>query len=87
MNEQPFPAMTWGDTDRWTIIRCADLHRSHETYPRGSGKRILTADAVRTLRALYATGEWRQADLADAFGIGQSTVSAIVLGDRYAEVA
>ena len=43
-----------------------------------NGKAKLVAEEVQQIRALYATGEWTQHQLARRFGISQLTVSNIV---------
>jgi len=48
------------------------------TKDQGGGVRLADAQVVE-LRVRYATGE-RQVDLAEAFGVSQNTVSALVLG-------
>lgn len=40
----------------------------------------LTADEVESIRALYATGAYRQIDLAGMFAVSRSNIQAIVSG-------
>lgn len=57
--------------------------RSHpERLARGerNGHAVLSTDQVVELRRLYATGRYRQVDLASRFGIKQQTLSKIVRG-------
>jgi len=46
----------------------------------------LTDDDVRSIRRLYATGEFTQARLAKQFKVGQTAISNILLGRRWAHV-
>lgn len=39
---------------------------------------VLTAEDVREIRRLYATGGWRQVDLAEEFWVSQPQISKIV---------
>lgn len=56
--------------------------------PRGERNRTarLTDDTVREIRALYATGRFRQVDLAERFRVSQKTVSAVVLRRKWKHV-
>lgn len=59
-----------------------------ETTARGeqNGWARLTADVVREIRALYATGTWRQVDLADKFDTPQTNISRIIRRLAWAHV-
>lgn len=59
-------------------------HRMRLRDQRGEGNPAakLSNVEVAALRAMYATGEFRQSDLADRFGIAFQTVSKIVRGER-----
>lgn len=63
-------------------------HTVPERTPRGetNGWAKLTADQVREIRALYATGEWRQVDLAKRFGTPQPNISAILRRKAWAHI-
>lgn len=39
---------------------------------------VLTAEDVREIRRMYATGDWRQVDLAEEFWVSQPQISKIV---------
>jgi hypothetical protein len=51
-----------------------------ELLPRGAAHHNakLTEDQVRDIRALYATGQWRQRVLSDTFGVSQASIEAIL---------
>lgn len=55
-------------------------HRDNliDAAKKGQMAKKLTEEDVLDIRALYATGEWTQWDLADAFGVQQNTISRIV---------
>lgn len=59
-------------------------HRNR--HPSGPPRVRVTHDLVREIRSLYATGEFRQADLASRYGIERSYVSRIVARAVYADV-
>lgn len=46
----------------------------------------LTEDDVRVIREAYATGQWRQVDLAERFGTPQTNISRIVNRRAWAHV-
>ena len=50
-----------------------------------NGKSKLTNAAVKEIRELYATGAWAQKELGRKFGVGQASISRIVLGHVYNE--
>lgn len=52
--------------------------RSSSMHGASNPRARLTAEQVLELRALYATGQWRQVDLASRFGLKQPQVSEIV---------
>jgi hypothetical protein len=54
--------------------------RVPRNIPRGerSSAAKLTAEQVQAIRALYATGEWYQRDIAATFGVGQTEVHRII---------
>jgi len=56
--------------------------------PRGvlSGRTHLTETDVRRMREMYASGTYKQQQLADAFGIAENTVSLIVNRKRWAHI-
>lgn len=49
-----------------------------EDYQIEERKPDLTPEQVRDIRKLYTECDWRQVDIADHFGVNQSTVSRIV---------
>ncbi len=55
-----------------------------ENVQRGSGTRLSWA-AVREIRRLYATGQYRLVDLAEQFGVTKSNVGYIVRGKSWRE--
>lgn len=59
-----------------------------EKTPRGeqNGWARLTADQVREIRRLYATGEFRQVDIAAMFGTPQTNISRILRRLAWAHV-
>lgn len=46
----------------------------------------LTEEDVREIRRLYATGDYAYAGIAEAFGVGETTISHVVKGDTWADV-
>jgi hypothetical protein len=55
---------------------------------RGSrhGRATLTEEDVAAIRKRWATGKWRQSELARRFGVSHSTVAAIVRGRTWTHV-
>lgn len=51
------------------------------------GRAILRAPQVITIRALYATGRWTQAALAEAYGVDRSTIGYIIRRRLWRHVA
>ena len=47
---------------------------------------ILTADNVREMRKLYATGEWTHMKLGEKYGVHYSTVGNIIAGRHWTHV-
>ena len=60
-----------------------DNNRDCASKRRHVGNRLLTKQQVQEIRDLYATGSWKQADLARRFGVTQPAVSLIVNGERW----
>jgi hypothetical protein len=60
------------------------LAAGRHVAPRGEGhyNTRLTDENVREIRALYATGEWLQRELADKFGVNASYISELTSGRR-----
>ena len=58
------------------------LWRHPERAAGGSrnGSAKLTEDQIKEIRRLYATGEWKQSEIAEAYGVIQQNVSMIVRG-------
>lgn len=52
---------------------------------RGSANRLskLSSEQIRDIRSAYAGGDVLQRELAVSYGVGQRTISRIVLGQRY----
>lgn len=49
----------------------------------GNGNAKLTAEIVTEIRDLYATRKWRQVDLAERYGLGQSHIGRLVRGEAW----
>ena len=47
----------------------------------------LTEDSVREIRKLYATGDYRQQELGEMFGVEQTVISCVVLRKTWKHVA
>lgn len=56
----------------------AENNRDMLDKDRARGPALLTADAVRAIRAAYATGTTTQSALAREFGVRQATIQAVV---------
>lgn len=61
-------------------------NRQRQAYGAKHGNAILVDDDIREMRRLYATGEYRQVDLAGIFGTDQTNVSLIVRRKAWAHV-
>lgn len=59
--------------------------RKRRAQPKGSEhvNAKLSTGQVAYVRALYATGDWRQTDLAEMVGVSQVVISKIVRGKTY----
>ena len=44
---------------------------------------VLTDEEIANIKRLSATGQYTQDDLADIFGVNQSTISRIVTGETH----
>jgi len=66
-------------TQQDNMADAASKHRLHVQR--------LTADQVREIRALYATGAWTQKRLAERFGVTHTQISHIVRGEQWKHVA
>lgn len=65
--------------DRNTNARdVAERNRAHRQLGEASNTAKLTAELVREIRAVYATGKYKQRDMALHYGISQSQISNIV---------
>ncbi len=69
--------------DNYNDMRSRGRERHAGASGVANGGCKLTASAVTELRILYATGQYRQIDLAARFGIKQSQVSRIVRGKSW----
>jgi DNA-binding XRE family transcriptional regulator len=71
----------------WQHLPTVDCDRSSSGARNGQSK--LTDDQVKEIRRLYATGAWKQAQLASTFGVTHQTVSRICRGElwKHVEVA
>lgn len=75
-----------------TVSELIEYIEKLETENRGLRKKtdnrrkLDERDAAR-IRRLHASGNWTQAALADAFNVNDGTISRIVRGVYYAEVA
>lgn len=77
----PNPANCHLDNLRWGTPQENEADKvTHGTSNRGArnGQAKFTEDEVRQIRAMYATGRYRQKDVAAAFGTTQPVVSEMV---------
>jgi hypothetical protein len=65
--------------DAWNKGRGKHFVGVGEENPRAK----LTEEDVREIRRLYATGTWRQKDLAEEFGVANTNISSIVLNKTW----
>ena len=74
-------------TQQENLADMVQKKRNRFYAPRGeaNGNAKLNADLVRTLRRLYQAGQ-TQTQLAEMFGIGQTTISNVVLGQTWKHV-
>ena len=63
--------------------------KNPDARPRGEkhANAVMTWKKVRKIRKLYATGKYRQTDIAKMFGTGQAAVSQITRGVAWKERA
>ncbi len=61
---------------------------THGTAPIGekSASAKLTSEDVKLIKQIYAQGESSQSNIANRFGVGQSTISAVIRSVRYTNV-
>lgn len=73
------------ENQRDSVTKGRSLSPGPRRASRGEDRWSAKVNAVQVaeLRALYATGEWRQRDLGIRFGIGQAQVSRIVNGRKW----
>jgi len=73
--------LRWGTKKQNAADKIRD---GHPHGPRGEQcAKKLTEAAVSEIKRLYATGEWRQTDIAARFGVQQNMVSRIVCGQSW----
>lgn len=60
--------------------------KARSTTGEKSGRATLTWSVVREIRTLWASGQWRQSDLAEKYGTSDTNVWSIVHGKRWIEV-
>ena len=79
------PAHLFAGTQKENMEDCASKDRSVH------GERVhwskLTEDDVRTIRAVYATGQFSQSELAAAYGMSQTGIGYAIRGVSWARVA
>lgn len=73
-------------TLREIIAYVRDLEAENKELRRKTdNSKKLDARDVQKIRQLYASGNWKQKELADAFNVNDATISRIVRGIYYAD--
>lgn len=75
------------DLDRY-LPKCVKCHRRLDRKPDFRPPMTkLTPRLVREIRFEWSTGEWRQRELAESFGVSLGTINRAILGQSWANEA
>lgn len=69
---------------KFEVLGAQSNFRPQHGSTNGSAK--LSPDDIRQIRQMYATGDFRQKDLAGRFGVSQPMIGKIVRGDNWRDV-
>lgn len=78
-NVQHFKIGTYGTNQKEAYARGG---RSQPKGPNHTNSK-LTDEQAQEIRRLYATGEWRQVDLAEKYWVSQANISQLILNRKY----